>query len=242
MMITTERPIMENHKLITIKEMDVAEFDTSGIDANARIIIDRRTKNTSREIEVDLETFVKAIQPDYKNRRSLGRYKILEAALFIQKATGESADDFVSFLLKAVDNQELIAYRPDSNSTYKPDRANPYGEEVYWNDLNSWLSKHQQRVEFSFPNPNTQVTGRSNIKSLPWWQTEYDIGEMAKAAGARLLRNGEKPSVNNVAKKVATDVGHREIFKAREEGRDPREVAWGTIKNNALKGWKYMED
>ncbi len=72
-----------------------------------------------------------------------------------------------------------------------------------------------------------------NVKPLPWWQTAYDISELAQNIGAKTQAKGDKPSQTNVAKGIATRINDIE----RSAGRD-RRINSDTVRS-ALNGWKF---
>lgn len=181
--------------------------------------------------------------PMLRERRNKGRYQLREVAMMLSIKAGVRPDEILQQLISAVVGNNLTVHEPGRTEKYTPGVVRSFYEEAYWDDLNKWLGEYQQRVEFRFPKPNTlELKKISKNKSLPWWQSEYDIPEKAQAAGTSLVRKGESPSLNAVSEKVALEIEVQEARKAQDEGRNPRKISGGRIKNTALKGWKYVAD
>lgn len=92
-----------------------------------------------------------AVQEDTKQKA--GRYTLKEAAAIIEEHTGERADAMLERLVSAVRGDTLLVYEPGKLARYQPKTVATYYEEVYWNDLNGWLTDNETRIGWRFPDP-----------------------------------------------------------------------------------------
>ncbi len=84
--------------------------------------------------------------------------------------------------------------------------------------------------------PNTCPTeGSAPISGKPWWQTEYNILEMAQSIGEKLKSEHKKPSNSAIAKQIAARIKDIE----RSKGRDRKSPNWDTIRG-VLTGWSLL--
>jgi hypothetical protein len=72
-----------------------------------------------------------------------------------------------------------------------------------------------------------------------WWQTDYDILELAQDYGYRLVNEKKKPSQNAVATKVANHINKRELIKTPLENHEPRTISTTALKKGPMKRWEY---
>ncbi len=90
-----------------------------------------------------------------KSIRNLnGRYTIDDVlGLFV--AYGEQADieAIKAELLAAIQNGYIRVYPPNKNTSYKPEIPRSFHDEIYWDDLNSYLALFQSKVQFRLPKP-----------------------------------------------------------------------------------------
>ncbi len=94
-------------------------------------------------------------------RQAKGRYSMDEAAIAVNKATGERADEMLHKFMKAAFSGLLRTYEPGKDSqylygegfaTFTRDRH----EEAYWCDLNKWLDENEARITWRFPEPESR--------------------------------------------------------------------------------------
>lgn len=115
-------------------------------------------------------------QNNIKHRRDeLGRYELGKAAWLISGGSKAEAMSLLDKLINAVDAEEgkasrLTVYNRGSNQTYKrpkhPTHAHPETYwEAYWYDLNEWIERNEQRINFKFPNPDTTPAGK--VEAVP---------------------------------------------------------------------------
>lgn len=88
-----------------------------------------------------------------EERRIEGRYTLQEAAEALEENTGTTAKDWLSKLVQAVLDDQLLVYRPGEQARYRPQFVRAYYDEAYWDDLNVWLKAHEPRVKFQFAEP-----------------------------------------------------------------------------------------
>jgi hypothetical protein len=112
-----------------------------------------------------------------KSRHQTGRYTLEEAAEYISKEGGERLDHILAKLVGSVKSRELQTYEPGRKAKmdylFQDDggfrttglrmKSGPskvvrtFYEEVYWDDLNKWLTKNESKIECTFPPPDTVV-------------------------------------------------------------------------------------
>lgn len=96
-------------------------------------------------------------------RNSNGRYTIDDVLELL--ATFDEQVDLEAVktaLLAAIQNGYIRAYPPNKKTSYSPKTPRSFNDEIYWDDLNSYLSTFQSKVKFKLPKP---------ISSLkPDWQ------------------------------------------------------------------------
>ena len=121
-----------------------------------------------RAIRLSAAAMSPATQIKHKeDRRSEGRYTLEEAATQIKQETGEPADEMLEKLMQAVSNDELPVYEPNKKARYKSKTVQGVYEEVYWNDLNTWLGSNEPRLGYIFQDPDTLVADKQeNFRGL----------------------------------------------------------------------------
>jgi hypothetical protein len=117
---------------------------------------------------------------DRKRRQGEGRYNLRQAARMLERG-GERYEPLLRRLVSAAESNEIPTYAPGTyqklhyGANKGEQRAvRDWYEEVYWNDLNSWLEEHERRIRFRFQEPQ----GQSN--------TERALDAGAKVAEAEL--------------------------------------------------------
>lgn len=216
------------------------------------------TRGLNYEEETEL---LKRMEGGAESRRKAGRYTLEEAAFYIGTPNPASIKRIFYALSVAQGNGSLKAYRSGDKISYDIKSENisfPWSDEVYWDDLNTWLEENQPRIGPMFPPPDTSVTdaidqnalkplnerlslktdNESPAKIPPWWQTDYDIHLQAKVAGDSLRYKGEKPSNTKIAKKISSYIQDKEVMN----GKKRKAPAPMTIKNTVLKGWRYTAE
>jgi hypothetical protein len=78
-------------------------------------------------------------------------------------------------------------------------------------------------------------------KAVSWWETEYDILELAQQFGEELMAKTGKAGQNDVAKKVASHITNKEARKTTI-GQKARSISTTSLKKGPMKGWKYKAD
>ncbi len=78
-------------------------------------------------------------------------------------------------------------------------------------------------------------------KPVPWWQTDYDILELAQQYGEKLSANGKVYSLNNVAKAIVTHINEKERRNTKP-GQNARTISTTSLKKGPLKGWKFTTE
>lgn len=112
-------------------------------------------------------------------RVAAGRYTLDQAIELLCANGGERPEHLLAKLTDAAFSGALPTYAPGAHAryTYSPTvHVRPYYEEAYWNDLNSWLSKNEPRLQFSFPQAPGQSlfasTDPSSAKSKLEWLSD----------------------------------------------------------------------
>lgn len=93
-----------------------------------------------------------------ERRRALGRYTLDEAADVLNRETGAGRACILMKLILAVESGELPTYEPELNTRklYEgPGDVCSFYEEVYWEDINKWLSTNEPRLSYEFSVPAT---------------------------------------------------------------------------------------
>lgn len=102
----------------------------------------------------------KAAQEDAK--RTAGRYTLDEAAKALEVGSGERHEVIRQKLIAAAENGTLQTFEPGYKTPMdygsgpgRLSRVRDFWEEVFWDDLNQWLSTTLKRVTFRFPDPSS---------------------------------------------------------------------------------------
>lgn len=85
------------------------------------------------------------------SRQAAGRYQLREAAEEIAEHSGERADELIKKLEQAVRAGTLPVYEPDKNQRHTSETVRDFYDEVYAEDLNTWLDRHEARIAWRFP-------------------------------------------------------------------------------------------
>jgi len=187
-----------------------------------------RSGNASSDVKEEIEQSA-------KERREAGRYTLEEAAFYVGYNTTARTESILEGLEEAVKNRLLSVYAPGRIGTYKSDVVRPWYEESFWNDLNDWLGKNEPRIRCRFPNPNIVVEKVKNTdQGNHDWITE-SIAIADREGNKRWACGVRQITARNICDKVATELGNNEKYWGIRGPRDG-----GTIRNVALKGWKFI--
>ncbi|CAJ4043437.1 Uncharacterised protein [Burkholderia pseudomallei] len=167
-------------------------------------------------------------------RCAAGRYTIREAAKAVADNTGERYSDVLDKLKAARASGALQTYEPGRNVRYMSSTVRDFYEEAYWDDLNSWLEKHEARITFRFPQPAT-ATGQSaqdpNEGSDSW---QVIARQIADECFDRDTANSCRDSLRGYAKRVMEKMQKLQIHGPRGRIDNPN-----TIQREALQGSKW---
>lgn len=97
---------------------------------------------------------------DKEAKDAAGRHTIEEAAHAIAEATENSVTSIADALTRDVFASKIPAYMPGKTipKTYQSSReVREWYEELYWDELNTWLTQELPRVTFRFPSPSLQA-------------------------------------------------------------------------------------
>lgn len=176
-------------------------------------------------------------------RHALGRYTMEEASLIIQQSTGEWPSELQIKFKAAVLSGALPVYAPGKNTRYLYGNnfascARVFYEEAYWNDLNEWLEKNEPRLEYKFPNPDAPA---AKVKAVPVTKPSGDDWEVqARAIADRLALEKYQRGEREITARNTCDAVATELAKDSTMHGIRGERSAGGIRNNALKGWKFI--
>jgi len=170
-----------------------------------------------------------------RERRRVGLYTLEEAAFYVGENLVVIPKTILIKFIEASRNGDLIVYMPGGVEKYKPDVARPWYEESFWNDLNDWLGKNEPRIGCRFPNPNIVVEKVKNTdQGNHDWITEAIT--IANREGKKRWDSGMRQiTARNICDKVATELAKDSKYDGNRGAR-----IGGTIRNVALKGWKFI--
>ena len=116
-------------------------------------------------------------------RRTAGRYRIDEAAFFIGDIGRERPNYILEKLKDAVQSSVLAAYEPgkrEKRSFGSSKVVREWHEEVYWDDLNKWLSDNEKRIDCRFPAPENDVAQQDPVSKAQYERTWKLYDELEK--------------------------------------------------------------
>jgi hypothetical protein len=127
---------------------------------NARQI--EYTKQREQFFEQELNNCIKA-----------GRYTLELASIYIARNSRTDERSILETLMESVREGKLKTYAPGSDGPYKSKVVREFYEEVFWDDLNSWLKNNWPRLGCSFPNPDelakqAQASGNGQLNWNDW--------------------------------------------------------------------------
>jgi len=187
-----------------------------------------RSGNASPDVKKEIELSA-------KERREAGRYTLEEAAFYVGYNTTARTESILEGLEEAVKNRLLSVYAPGRIGKYKSDVVRPWYEESFWNDLNEWLGKNEPRIGRIFPNPNIVV---AKVKNTDQSDQDWIIEsiKIADREGNKRWASGYRQiTARNICNKVAIELGKNTKFWGNRGER-----VGDTIRNTALKGWKFI--
>lgn len=179
-------------------------------------------------------------------RRSMGRYSLEEAALLVAENSNANARSIYTKLENSAETGELTIHWPGSDEVYKPKPRNPLTmnptgvrgfEEAYWCNLNKWLEIKEPRIfeAYPFPKPDAPAA-KVKAGTTPgndWKEKALTIAD--ELALEKYQRGEREITARNISNAVAT-----ELAKDSTTHGIRGERSAGNIRNEALKGWKFI--
>lgn len=111
-------------------------------------------------------------------------------------------------------------------------------------DFRTYVTRNYPSIDVCLVDTQHQAASAKTVGAtagvepeLPWWQTKYDIFEMATNKGASLKANRESTSNTAIAKEIEKHINNIERSKATGKT-SPR---WDTIRG-VLTGWRWKPD
>lgn len=153
-------------------------------------------------------TMNRAAYEDYQQRlacrRAEGRYTLEEAAMMFAEETKESAATMLKKLVQAVRDGKLPVFEPGRHLYYQPNKVRDFYEEVFWEDLNTWLADNAQRITWRFPMPDelrdemecnaAYAEAVYNGKAIDWRYWVHQMPMLSAAQASRLM-SGLDPDI-----------------------------------------------
>lgn len=177
-------------------------------------------------------------------KRVEGRYTLEEAADQIAKGESESNKDILDNLMIAAFSHDLPTYAPGKKVRYDYSNCTSsknirvFYEEAYWDDLNKHIAEKMARLKFRFPAPCDELSSPEHVNSSNTNSNALDWKVKAKQIGVELRAEYKKLSIEQIAKKVHTEMVRR--HSQGEPGMTKRggiEVPMvGSIRRHALQG------
>lgn len=111
-----------------------------------------RCRAEHKRAGVELDKDPVSFEAAAKRRRSLGRYTIEEAALFIAIEGPANYHSILDEITVSIAQGSLNSYWPGRNGIFRGDGVTYVAtQEVYDCDMNAWLEKNQHRIGAIFP-------------------------------------------------------------------------------------------
>lgn len=116
-----------------------------------KIAVDRfRADHKAAGVQLDKDPVI--FDEAAKQRRSLGRYTLEEAAVFIAIKGSANYRSILRGIEKSIALGHLHSYLPGENGIYEGDGlCCPWRDEVYAFDMNAWIDQNQTRIGHIFP-------------------------------------------------------------------------------------------
>ncbi len=155
-----------------------------------------------------------------QSRWANGRYTLDEATIQIVQNTGADAQTMFDKLIRAVRNHSLPVYGPNKIDLYEPEKVQECFEEIYWDDLNTWLAENEKRIEWRFPKPTSPTSEQTKCEGA----SQIDKKAAIAKRQAELKRKGVKDYTAQTAKEFS--VSNRYVSKcSKAEAEKPRSSA-----------------
>lgn len=170
-----------------------------------------------------------------ERKRCEGRYNLDEAAELMAQNGDVSEEQILTKLAKAAQSGALLTYMPGSKASneYKTGTGrfktvDTYYDECYWDDLNRWLSEHEPRIPFRFPDPSvpqhSEIKPTSLLPALGLKKREQQIGAIEVAIArlgliAMAIPTGKKSDIFAECRRV-------DLVLLFGGGPDPFKEAW----------------
>ena len=186
-------------------------------------------------------------------RHGNGRYQLQEAANAIAanvvNGTFEArAKELLAALIDAARADTLPTYEPGKTALYRHadgarHEVRSFYEEAYWNDLNQWIEKNEQRVDFRFGNPaatpgiDALLGVDDGLSRLRWLDDRIrlgDAGDIVLKVPNRLVTVRELAQLNAYAQALK-ESGYR--AGADEPGDEVAGVDFFGVFADSLEGW-----
>lgn len=209
-----------------------ADYFTFGVVDYSELV---KWGRTDDRYDFIISTVGAVVEQQEIDKREHGRYTLEEAALFIGKQTGERAEGIKNKLIAAVEKRELVTYAPGSFVKNDSKITRDFYEHVYWNDLNEWLEKNEPRLDCEFPKPDAPAA-KVKAGTTPGNDWKEKAHTIADELALKKYQRGEREiTARNISDAVAT-----ELAKDSTTHGIRGERSAGSIRNQALKGWKFI--
>jgi hypothetical protein len=202
--------------------------------------------------------------------RDAGRYSLEEAAEELAQQTGQRVSTMQDALERAAFERRLPVYKPGSIVRYEyPDapgsnvlgyvgheleaiHAKPklsdnadtrWSEEVYWNDLNTWLEKDEKHITWRFPDPAAKMKTVHGISPSDGdWKAQaraiadecFDADTNGNTRDRLIRKNPKGEPTGGYAYRVMEEMQKRKINGPRGLIKNA-----ATISRDALQGKKW---
>lgn len=168
-----------------------------------------------------------------------GRYQLGEAAQFIADKSNENVNSMMQMLFNEARDSGLTVYEPGTNVPYQFSTSQNLDNEVwleaYWDDLNKWLKNNLPRLDCKFPDPDAPAA-----KVKAGTSPGYDWAEEARAIADRLALERYQRGEREITARNISDAVAIELAKDTTTHGIRGERVAGSIRNGALKGWKFI--
>ena len=156
----------------TMNDNDDPRHDPEGALLQIKALHRRGDLVAAADADDDAREIVRAVNEEHLDLRAryaaqeaakqaAGRYTLEEAANALERVPGERAEVMLQKLMAAAGSGTLHTFEPGSNARMdygtgpgRSSRVRDFHEEVFWDDLNHWLTANEKRVQFSFPDPS----------------------------------------------------------------------------------------
>lgn len=167
---------------------------------------------------------IKIAERGLELRRKKGRYTLEEAAVYVgTHAVGTHASvnikNIYDAMNKAISEGSLTVHQPGDDVPYDIKErviSFPWADEIYWDDLNSWLKSKYRHFKCIFPNPIKPKTNEKVSSSADWKEQARIIADECFDKDTELnCRDKLKVTKNN---KIVDGYAYRVMVKMQERG------------------------